>query len=106
VALQFTTASAGVSTEALAQLPALVVGRNTFEQAELRAKVGEAVALRLDNQDTNAHSFDIDEFAVHTLLPPGATSLALFTASRSIIGLRSCLKGYLAPRTPCFSDSF
>ena len=32
-------ASAGVSAEALAQLPALVSGRNTFEQAELRARV-------------------------------------------------------------------
>ncbi len=39
------------------------------------------MALRLENQDTNAHSFDIDEFTVHTPLPAGATSLALFTPS-------------------------
>ena len=73
----------GVSAEALAKLPALATLPNElgFDRTELRAKVGETVALRLENQDTNAHSFDIDEFAVHTPLPAGATSLALFTAS-------------------------
>jgi nitrite reductase (NO-forming) len=43
--------------------------------------VGETVALRLENQDTSAHSFDIDEFTIHTLLPAGTTSLTLFTPS-------------------------
>jgi plastocyanin len=77
------TSAGGVSAEALAKLPALATlpNRFGFDRTELRAKVGETVALRLENQDTNAHSFDIDEFTVHTLLPAGATSLALFTAS-------------------------
>jgi nitrite reductase (NO-forming) len=77
------TSAGGVSAEALAKLPALATLPNgfAFDRTELRAKVGETVALRLENQDTNAHSFDIDQFTVHTLLPAGATSLALFTAS-------------------------
>jgi len=44
--------TAGVSAETLAQLPALASGRNTFDQAELQAKVGQTVALRLENSDT------------------------------------------------------
>jgi plastocyanin len=72
-------ASAGVSAEALAQLPALVSGRNTFEQAELRARVGQTVALRLENRDTQTHSFDIDAFDVHVPMPLSLPALALFT---------------------------
>jgi uncharacterized cupredoxin-like copper-binding protein len=72
-------ATAGVSAEALAQLPALVSGRNTFEQAELRARGGETVALRLENSDTQVHYFDIDEFDVHVPMPSGKPALALFT---------------------------
>jgi plastocyanin len=77
------TSTGGVSAAALAKLPALATLPNgfRFDRTELRAKVGETVALRLSNQDTSAHSFDIDEFGIHTLLPAGATSLALFTAS-------------------------
>jgi len=74
-------ASAGVSAEALAQLPALVSGRNTFEQAELRARVGQTVALRLENRDTQTHSFDIDAFSVHVPMPSSMPALALFTPS-------------------------
>jgi plastocyanin len=75
------TSGGGVSAEALAKLPALATLPNAFNRTELRAKVGETVALRLENQDTQSHSFDIDEFTVHTVLPAGATGLALFTAS-------------------------
>jgi len=71
-------ATAGVSAEALAPLPALVSGRNTFNQAELRARVGETVALRLENSDTQMHYFDIDAFDVHVPIPTGAPALALF----------------------------
>src|SRR5262249_12855154 len=71
-------ATTGVSAEALAQLPALVSGSNTFDQAELRARVGATVALRLDNSDTGAHSFDIDELKVHVAMPAGKPALALF----------------------------
>ncbi len=72
-------ATAGVSAEALAQLPALVAGRNTFDRAELRARVGETVALRLENSDSQVHYFDIDAFDVHVSIPTGAPALALFT---------------------------
>jgi plastocyanin len=68
----------GVSPEALAQLPALVSGRNRFNQAELRARVGEIVALRLENSDTAGHYFDIDELNVHVAMPSGKPALALF----------------------------
>lgn len=75
------TSAGGVSAEALAKLPALTTLPTAFDRTELRAKVGETVALRLENQDTQSHSFDIDELTVHALLPAGATSLALFTPS-------------------------
>ena len=68
-AIRPSDATAGVSTAALAQLPALVSDRNTFNQAELRARVGETVALRLENSDTQVHSFDIDAFDVHVSIP-------------------------------------
>lgn len=74
-------ASAGVSAETLAQLPALVAGRNTFDRPELRARVGETIALRLENTDTMVHSFDIDAFDVHVAMPTGTAALALFTAT-------------------------
>lgn len=74
-------ASAGVSTEVLAQLPSLIAGRNTFGRAELRARVGETVALRLENTDTMVHSFDIDAFDVHVSMPTSTAALALFTAT-------------------------
>lgn len=63
----------------LAVLWVLVSGRNTFDQAELRARVGETVALRLENSDTQTHFFDIDAFDVHVPMPSGKPALALFT---------------------------
>ena len=71
-------ATTGVSAEALARLPALVSGRNMFDRAELRARVGETVALRLENTDTQVHYFDIDAFDVHVPMPTGTPALALF----------------------------
>lgn len=76
-------ATAGISAEVLAQLPALVGGRNTFDQAELRARVGERVVLRLENSDTLMHSFDIDEFNVHVPMPTGSPALAIFTPTEA-----------------------
>ena len=72
-------AAAGVSPETLAQLPALRTAHYTFDQPEIRAKVGETVALRLENSDAVAHSFDIDAFNVHAPMPSGKPALALFT---------------------------
>jgi plastocyanin len=57
-------------------------GRDTFDRAELRAKVGEIVALRLENSDTLGHSFDIDAFNVHVPMPSNAPALALFTPTK------------------------
>jgi plastocyanin len=74
-------ATAGVSAETLAQLPSLVAGRNTFDRPELRASVGETIALRLENTDTMVHSFDIDAFDVHVSMPTGTPALALFSAT-------------------------
>jgi uncharacterized cupredoxin-like copper-binding protein len=74
-------AAAGVSPEALAQLPALRTAHYTFDQAELRAKVGQTVALRLENNDAGAHSFDIDAFNIHAPMPAGKIALAFFTPS-------------------------
>lgn len=70
--------AAGVSAEVLADLPVVTAAGVRFEQAELRAQVGETVALRLENRDAAGHSFDIDELAVHVAIVPGEPALALF----------------------------
>jgi plastocyanin len=75
-------AAAGVSPETLAQLPALRTAHYAFDQPEIRAKVGQTVALRLENSDANGHSFDIDDFNVHAPMPAGKPALALFTPSK------------------------
>ena len=74
-------AAAGVSTETLTGLPALKTSNMKFDQAEIRAKVGETLALRLDNADSIPHSFDIDALNVHAPMPVGKPGLALFKAS-------------------------
>lgn len=74
-------ATAGVSADTLAQLPALVTAQDRFEPAELRAKVGETVALRLENHDAERHYFDIDELNVHVAMPAGMTALTAFQPS-------------------------
>jgi plastocyanin len=68
----------GLSPETLAALPALKAKDYRFEQAEIRAKVGETVALRLDNADTVMHYLDIDEFNVHAPMPAGKSGAAIF----------------------------
>jgi plastocyanin len=74
-------AAAGVSADTLAALPALITAQHQFDQTELRAKAGESVALRLENEDASGHTFDIDELDLHVSMPPGQPALALFTAS-------------------------
>jgi plastocyanin len=71
-------AGAGVSPEMLAQLPALSSPGFSYDQAELRVRAGELVALRLDNPHGIPHSLDIDELNVHAPMPPGQSALALF----------------------------
>jgi plastocyanin len=75
--------AAGISPEALAELPALTTQNFAFGQKEIRAKVGETVALRLENAvDPETHYFELDEFNVHAPIPPGETSLALFKPTK------------------------
>jgi plastocyanin len=61
----------------LASLPAHTAANFTFSQPEIHMKAGETVALRLENADSEGHSFDIDELGVHALIPSGEASLAL-----------------------------
>jgi heme/copper-type cytochrome/quinol oxidase subunit 2 len=75
-------ASAGVSAEVLSGLSALSVASSAFDQQEIHAKVGETIALRLDNRDSEAHSFDIDELNVHAPMPARQSGLALFKPSK------------------------
>jgi plastocyanin len=70
--------NAGVSPEMLTSLPALTTANFAFDQQEIRVQAGETVALRLENGDSEGHSFDIDQFGVHAAMPSGKTSLALF----------------------------
>ena len=76
-------AAAGVSSDALSTLPALTTKDFAFDQPEIRAKVGETVALRLDNADTSMHYLDIDEFNVHAPMPSGKRSIALFKPTQA-----------------------
>ncbi|HMQ32410.1 MAG TPA: cupredoxin domain-containing protein [Chloroflexaceae bacterium] len=62
----------------LAQLP--VVPLEVFAGGEIRVRAGEVTALRLENTDGAAHSFDVDELNVHVLMPGDSDSLALFKA--------------------------
>ncbi len=68
----------GVDPNILATLPAVSTSSFTFSKAEIFAKVGETVALRLDNHDSVGHSFDVDELNVHAAMPSGNAGLALF----------------------------
>ncbi len=74
--------TAGLSPEALAALPALRTKDYLFEQPEIRSKVGETVVLRLDNVDSSTHFLDIEEFNVHTPMPAGRSSMAIFTPTQ------------------------
>ncbi len=75
-------ATAGVSSQTLAQLPTVVVSRMRFQPDQLHARVGETVALRLDNRDPEEHYFDIDELNVHVAMPSGTSALAVFRPTK------------------------
>jgi uncharacterized cupredoxin-like copper-binding protein len=74
-------ASAGIDPKTLATLPALTAVNTRFDQTEMRVKVGETVALRLENRDGFGHTFNVDEMNVHVSMLPGQASLALFKAT-------------------------
>ncbi len=73
---------AGISSEALVDLPEVAAREFSFDQGTIRVKVGETVALRLDNHDSSAHTFDIDELDVHAPMPAKETSLAFFKPTK------------------------
>jgi heme/copper-type cytochrome/quinol oxidase subunit 2 len=73
------TAAGSVDSEALSGLPALVAQDSQYAQRELSARVGQAVALRLDNADATTHFFEIDELNVHATMPIGKSGLMVFT---------------------------
>ena len=72
----------GISTEALASLPAITTPAFRFDQKEIRVKAGAVVAFRLDNLHNAPHSFDIDELNVHASMPVGQSAVALFTPTK------------------------
>lgn len=53
-----------------------------FGQDEIRLKVGQTVTFTLENKDLYAHSFDADDFDVHTAMPANSQVTASFTATR------------------------
>lgn len=53
-----------------------------FGQEEIHLKVGQTVTFTLDNKDLYAHSFDADDFDVHTAMPANSQVTASFTATR------------------------
>jgi len=67
-----------ISPEALSAFPSFVAKDFQFQQNEIRAKVGETVALRLMSADLEGHSLDIDELDVHALIPTDKEGLAIF----------------------------
>lgn len=53
-----------------------------FGQGEIHLKVGQTVTFTLDNQDLYAHSFDTNDFDIHTAMPANSRVTASFTATR------------------------
>ena len=74
--------AAGISPAVLVGLPEVRTKDFRYSPAELRAKQGETVVLRLANADDQAHFFEIDEFNVHATMPAGKESIAIFKPTR------------------------
>jgi plastocyanin len=67
-----------VDPAVIAQLPAVPL--TAFADGEIRVRAGELTALRLENSEGAAHSFDVDELNIHVAMPGNTDSLALFKA--------------------------
>ena len=50
-----------------------------FGQTELRVQAGQEITLQLENYDTYAHSFDIDELNLHIQMPANNQVTTQFT---------------------------
>ncbi len=70
--------AAGVSPDVLETMPVLQTADFEFAQKEIRVKAGETAAIRLENNDPEAHFFDVDEFNIHAPVLAGEEGLALF----------------------------
>ena len=75
-------ASADVSPEVLATLPALTSPDMRFDQTTLEVQAGETVALRFDNPHVAPHSFDIDALNVHVPVAAGESGLIMFKPTK------------------------
>lgn len=53
-----------------------------FVAEEIHLKAGRPVTLRVTNQDGYAHTFDLDEFAIHAPLAAQATFDTVFTPTQ------------------------
>lgn len=76
-------ASPGIAPELLAGLPVLETPGMQFDQSQLRARVGEPVALHLANTHSVPHSFDIDALNVHVPVAAGQEGLVLFVPQQA-----------------------
>jgi heme/copper-type cytochrome/quinol oxidase subunit 2 len=72
-----------LSTAELAALPTVTTRAFAFDQPEIQAKVGEPVALRLHNEDSVAHRFDLDAFNVHVSMFRDEESVAVFVPTQA-----------------------
>lgn len=86
--------ASGISLEVLASLPVIAGKDFEFDQKELRVRVGETVALRLENSDPERHSFDIDELNIHAPMPVGETGVALFKPTKPGVYTFYCAPHY------------
>ncbi len=75
--------AASISPESLAAMRGVATKDFEFAEKEIRVKAGETVALRFDNADPDVHTFDIDEFQVHTPIPVGKPGVAIFTPTKA-----------------------
>ncbi len=82
-----------IGTLALAKMPAsiastnartitLTTGTMSFDQKEIRVKLGETITINMNNDSFVPHSFDVDEFDVHAGLGMQGTNSVTFTAHR------------------------
>jgi len=83
-------AESSVSSQTLATLPSFTTQHSQFAPAALDAKVGQPVALRLDNLDDTPHTFTIQELSVDIYMPAGKSALGLFTPTKAGAFIITC----------------
>lgn len=66
-----------------AEPPTIAMKDMRFRNAEVHVQAGQTVTLRLVNEDSYAHAFDIDAFDLHFPLAASATVEITFVAEHS-----------------------